>query len=139
MKVYIPHTIRIRLPHARQVSVVGDFNNWHSSAHPLVQVGPDLWERIVDLPPGKHRYAFFVIDDLVASADFRHRLGSLSADLARADSPGDTTTQYTLGMQTTFAAGAGSLQFAGKTTTDSLMVARVSGARPGDTFDVLVN
>lgn len=78
-------------------------------------------------------------DDLVASADFRHRLGSLSADLARADGPGDTTTQYTLGMQTTFAAGAGSLQFAGKTTTDSLMVARVSGARPGDTFDVLVN
>ena len=68
MKVYIPHTIRIRLPHARQVSVVGDFNNWHSSAHPLVQVGPDLWERFVDLPPGKHRYAFFVIDDLVASA-----------------------------------------------------------------------
>jgi hypothetical protein len=67
MKNYIPHTIRIRLAGARQVSLVGDFNNWHSSAHPLVQVGPDLWERIVDLPVGKHRYAFFVIDDLGAS------------------------------------------------------------------------
>jgi hypothetical protein len=28
-----------------------------------VEVGPDLWERIIDLPAGKHRYAFFVIDD----------------------------------------------------------------------------
>ena len=63
MNTYTPHTIRIHIPHAHHVSVVGDFNNWHSSAHPLVQVGPDLWERIVDLPAGKHRYAFFVIDD----------------------------------------------------------------------------
>jgi hypothetical protein len=67
MKTYIPHTIRIRVPSARQVSLVGDFNNWHSSAHPLNQVASDLWERIVDLPAGKHRYAFFVIDDLAAS------------------------------------------------------------------------
>ncbi len=60
-----PHTIRIRIPHAKQVSILGDFNNWHSNAHPLVRVGIDLWERIVDLAPGKHRYAFFVIDDTV--------------------------------------------------------------------------
>ncbi|HVT79764.1 MAG TPA: glycogen-binding domain-containing protein [Phycisphaerae bacterium] len=64
MKTYIPHTIRIRISDARQVSIVGDFNNWHSNAHPLVQVAPGLWERIVDLPAGKHRYAFFVIDDV---------------------------------------------------------------------------
>jgi hypothetical protein len=63
MTTYVPHTIRIHIPHAHHVAVVGDFNNWHSSAHPLVQVAPDLWERIVDLPAGKHRYAFFVIDD----------------------------------------------------------------------------
>ena len=63
MATFIPHTIRIHLPNALQVSIVGDFNNWHSNAHPLVQVGPDLWERLVDLPPGKHRYAFFVLHD----------------------------------------------------------------------------
>jgi len=67
MKTLIPHTLRLRISGARQVSIVGDFNNWHSSAHPLVQVAPDLWERIVDLPAGKHRYAFFVIDDIAAS------------------------------------------------------------------------
>ena len=64
MKTYIPHTIRIRISNARQVSIVGDFNNWHSNAHPLVQVASGLWERIVDLPAGKHRYAFFVLDDV---------------------------------------------------------------------------
>lgn len=68
MEVLIPHTIRIHIPNARHVSIVGDFNNWHSSAHPLVEVGPNLWERIVDLPTGKQRYAFFVIDD-VAKTD----------------------------------------------------------------------
>ena len=63
MTAYVPHTIRIRVPNAQQVSVGGEFNNWHSNAHPLVQTGPDLWERLVDLPAGKSNYAFFVIDD----------------------------------------------------------------------------
>jgi 1,4-alpha-glucan branching enzyme len=62
MTTYTPYTVRIRVPNAAQVAIVGDFNHWHSSAHPLVQIAPDLWERIVDLPPGKHRYAFFVVD-----------------------------------------------------------------------------
>jgi 1,4-alpha-glucan branching enzyme len=75
MKVFIPHTIRIRIPNARQVAIVGDFNNWHSNAHPLVRVGPDLWERIVDFPTGKQRYAFFVIDDVAkAAAGVRSRI-----------------------------------------------------------------
>ena len=63
MTTYIPHTIRIRIPNARHVAVVGDFNNWHTSAHPLVEVAPGAWERIIDLPAGKHRYAFFVLED----------------------------------------------------------------------------
>src|SRR5579884_1342107 len=62
METFIPHTIRIRISGAEHVSVVGDFNNWHTSAHPLVEAAPELWERIVDLPSGKHRYAFFVIE-----------------------------------------------------------------------------
>jgi 1,4-alpha-glucan branching enzyme len=63
MTTYIPHTIRIQIPHARHVAIVGDFNNWHTSAHPLVEVAPGQWERIIDLPAGKHRYAFFVLED----------------------------------------------------------------------------
>ncbi len=75
MDTLIPHTIRIRIPGARHVSLIGDFNNWHSSAHPLVQVGEDVWERIVDLRVGKHRYAFFVIDDVaVTGGSLRSRV-----------------------------------------------------------------
>ena len=74
MRNFIPHTIRIRIPNARQVAVIGDFNNWHSNADPLVEVAAGLWERIVDLPVGKHRYAFHVIDD-AADAIRSHIVG----------------------------------------------------------------
>jgi hypothetical protein len=63
MKVYVPHTLRVRVPNASYVSVVGDFNNWHSNAHPLVQTGADSWGRLVDIPVGTHRYAFFVVEN----------------------------------------------------------------------------
>lgn len=64
MKVYVPHTLRVRVANAAYVSVVGDFNNWHSNAHPLVQTSADSWGRLVDIPVGTHRYAFFVVEDL---------------------------------------------------------------------------
>jgi len=44
-----------------------------------------------------------------------------------------------MGFQTTFAAGAGQLRIAGKTTSESLLVAHVDGAKADDTFEVLVN
>ena len=64
MSTLIAHTIRIRIPQAQHVALIGDFNNWHSNADPLLQVAPGLWERAVSLPAGKHRYAFFVVEDL---------------------------------------------------------------------------
>jgi len=63
MQSLIAHTIRIRIPNAQHVALIGDFNNWHTTAHPLSQIAPALWERAVTLLPGKHRYAFFVIED----------------------------------------------------------------------------
>ncbi len=73
MKVYVPHTLRTRIPNANYVAVVGDFNNWHSNAHPMVQIGPESWGRIVDLPVGTHRYAYFVIED-AADGSIRSRM-----------------------------------------------------------------
>jgi len=78
-------------------------------------------------------------DNIVVSSEYRHTLGSLSGDLVHSDGPGSAVTQYSLGLQTTFAAGAGTVQVAGKTTTESMIVARVDGARDGDRFEVLVN
>ena len=78
-------------------------------------------------------------DNAILSADFRHAFGSLSGDLVHTDGPFDATTQYSLGFQTTVAAGAGAVRLAGRTTTESLVVARVSGARESDRFDLLAN
>lgn len=79
-------------------------------------------------------------DDLVLTSQFSHPLGSLSGDFERTDGGGGrAVSQYSLGLQTTIAAGAGGVRVAGKTTTQSLIVAQVEGAREGDRFDILVN
>jgi hypothetical protein len=78
-------------------------------------------------------------ENAVLSGDFRHPQGSLSLDLAHTNVSGSDTTQYSMGFQTAFAAGAGQLQVAGKTTSESLLVAHVDGAKADDTFEVLVN
>ena len=90
MPRFTPYTIRIRVPGARDVAIVGDFNHWHSSAHPLVEVSPGLWERIIDLPPGKHRYAFFILDD--APGSLRSRVLANGSVLWVPDSPDHAVT-----------------------------------------------
>jgi hypothetical protein len=48
-------------PAARNVVVVGDFNNWNRSTTALTPSGNDgLWSAAVALPPGRHEYAFIV-------------------------------------------------------------------------------
>lgn len=78
-------------------------------------------------------------ENVILSTDFRHRLGSLAGDFVYSDGVSSAVSQYSVGFQTSFAAGAGALQVAGKTTTDSMIVARVEGARESDRFEVLVN
>lgn len=49
------------VPHAKSVSLVGDFNDWDPAATPLrAPSSGDLWTVTVALPPGRHRYAFIV-------------------------------------------------------------------------------
>jgi hypothetical protein len=85
MTTFTPYTIRIHVPNAAQVAIVGDFNHWHSSAHPLVQIAPDLWERIVDLPPGNHRYAFFILEHTATA--LRSRILANGSVLCVPDAP----------------------------------------------------
>ena len=44
-------------PKAKQVSVVGDFNDWDPSATPLAVHG-GVWSRELEVPVGRHDYAF---------------------------------------------------------------------------------
>lgn len=46
-------------PAARQVSLVGNFNNWDTKAGPMHK-GPDgVWHLGVALKPGRYEYRFF--------------------------------------------------------------------------------
>ena len=46
---------------AKQVSVVGDFNNWDGSASPMKRLGADgAWTVTVFAKPGRHLYALLV-------------------------------------------------------------------------------
>lgn len=42
------------------VALIGEFNNWSTTATPLECVD-GIWQAVVDLPPGKSSYDFFVI------------------------------------------------------------------------------
>ena len=47
-------------PLAKAVSLVGDFNQWSPSAHPMKQMPDKAWFLAVELKHGHHRYAFLV-------------------------------------------------------------------------------
>ena len=47
-------------PQAQAVSLVGDFNAWSPTAHPMKRMPYGAWLLNVDLKHGHHRYAFLV-------------------------------------------------------------------------------
>ncbi len=52
-------------PQAQSVTLVGDFNNWSPTSHPMQQQ-PDLgWLLRMEMKHGHHRYAFLV-DGVIA-------------------------------------------------------------------------
>lgn len=76
----------------------------------------------------------------LGSFEFAHPAVSLTGDIQRTARRGDLASNYTLGLQTTLIAGPGApIRPIGKSSTDSVIVAQVAGARHGDRFDVLVD
>jgi 1,4-alpha-glucan branching enzyme len=51
-------------PRAHFVSVVGDFNEWNPTAHPMKLMPDKAWMTSVALKHGHHRYAFLVDGEL---------------------------------------------------------------------------
>jgi 1,4-alpha-glucan branching enzyme len=47
-------------PAATSVSLVGDFNNWSPSAHPMLRQSNGSWQVEVFLNRGRHYYQFLV-------------------------------------------------------------------------------
>jgi hypothetical protein len=54
-------------PNARHVALVGDFNMWNPANSPMQRIaGTDAWAIDIDLPAGRHVYAFVVDGDVTA-------------------------------------------------------------------------
>ena len=48
-------------PAAREVALVGSFNDWQTKEGEMVQIRPGLWEGMIDVPKrGTHRYKFVI-------------------------------------------------------------------------------
>jgi 1,4-alpha-glucan branching enzyme len=47
-------------PQAQSVSLVGDFNRWDPTSHPMKRAPDGAWLLMVELAHGHHRYAFMV-------------------------------------------------------------------------------
>ena len=62
-------------PGAKSVFLVGDFNDWNSTSHPLEPWRGGWWSLHVALTPGRHYYRFLV--------DGEMRFDPLSEDSAR--------------------------------------------------------
>jgi hypothetical protein len=56
-------------PKASRVVLVGSFNDWNPVATPLTRDASGKWMVAVQLPPGRHVYAFVVDGDVTADPD----------------------------------------------------------------------
>ena len=45
---------------AKEVMLMGDFNNWNPKKHPMKKDGKGIWRKAVMLPPANYEYKFFV-------------------------------------------------------------------------------
>ena len=45
---------------AKEVILLGDFNNWNPKTHPMKSDGNGSWNRTVIIPPGRYEYKFLV-------------------------------------------------------------------------------
>ncbi len=54
------HTFILHAPHARTVSVVGDFNGWDAGKHPLKKDAKGDWKKLIKVAPGTYQYKYLV-------------------------------------------------------------------------------
>jgi 1,4-alpha-glucan branching enzyme len=59
-------TFALKTIDARQVHLVGDFNNWNMTEHLMENDGNGIWVKQLLLPEGKFEYKFLVDDKWVA-------------------------------------------------------------------------
>jgi len=53
----------LEAPHAKEVILMADFNNWDKKTHPMKQDKNGFWDKIVIIPPGRYEYKFLVDEE----------------------------------------------------------------------------
>ena len=53
-------TFLLKAPNAREVSLVGDFNNWDAEANSMKLDKDGLWKASLIFPPGRYEFKFLV-------------------------------------------------------------------------------
>ena len=68
----VDHTVRVRLPWATEVFLVGEFNHWSTVTTPMKHVGDGVFE--THLPAGTTlgRFCFYVLGDGISAGKIIH-------------------------------------------------------------------
>jgi len=53
-------TFKVRASRAREVILVGDFNNWDVQSHPMKKDDEGFWRVTVRLAPGRYEYKLLI-------------------------------------------------------------------------------
>ncbi len=53
-------TFSLHSTDAKEVYLIGSFNNWSPKKHPMHKKNNGIWEKTVIIPPGMHEYKFLV-------------------------------------------------------------------------------
>lgn len=56
-------TFSLEAANAKQVHLVGEFNDWKAGAHPMKNTGKGVWVKPMFLPEGQFEYKFLVDDE----------------------------------------------------------------------------
>jgi len=56
-------TFSISAPEAKEVFLVGDFNNWDTETHPMKKDVNGVWKKAVMLAPSQYEYKFLIDGD----------------------------------------------------------------------------
>ena len=53
----------VSAPHARNIFIAGDFNDWNPGSHPMKKDKKGVWKISLNLAPGTYQYRFYVDGD----------------------------------------------------------------------------
>lgn len=67
-------TFSLKAPKAKEVFLVGDFNNWDTGANSMKLVNDGLWRISLILSPGRYEFKFFIDGEWREGSKDKHKV-----------------------------------------------------------------